>query len=257
MTSITSHKRKIQGLLILGFWLAVWQIAAALIDQDLILASPVQVVQNLAALIDESSFWSAITYSFVRIISGFLLAIMVGILLAIISGRSKVIHALLSPLFVTIKSVPVVSFIILVLIWSGSAYLSVVISFLMVLPIIYLNVVEGIVQTDQQLLEMAKVFRVSWFRQIKAIYTPGVLPYFLSASKIALGLCWKSGVAAEVIGLSSGSIGEKMYQAKISLDTAELLSWTLVIITISYFFERIFITLLKQIERKLAGEAQS
>jgi len=208
-------------------------------------------------LIDESSFWSAITYSFVRIISGFLLAIMVGILLAIISGRSKVIHALLSPLFVTIKSVPVVSFIILVLIWSGSAYLSVVISFLMVLPIIYLNVVEGIVQTDQQLLEMAKVFRVSWFRQIKAIYTPGVLPYFLSASKIALGLCWKSGVAAEVIGLSSGSIGEKMYQAKISLDTAELLSWTLVIITISYFFERIFITLLKQIERKLAGEAQS
>lgn len=257
MTSITSHKRKIQGLLILGFWLAVWQIAAALIDQDLILASPVQVVQNLAALIDESSFWSAIAYSFVRIISGFLLAIMVGILLAIISGRSKVIHALLSPLFVTIKSVPVVSFIILVLIWSGSAYLSVVISFLMVLPIIYLNVVEGIVQTNQQLLEMAKVFRVSWFRQIKAIYTPGVLPYFLSASKIALGLCWKSGVAAEVIGLSSGSIGEKMYQAKISLDTAELLSWTLAIITISYFFERIFITLLKQIERKLAGEAQS
>ena len=141
------------------------------------------------------------------------------------------------------KATPVASFIILVLIWVPSRNLSVVISFLMVLPVIYTNVLNGIQSTDGKLLEMAEVFDVSPWRRIKYIYMSSVLPYFRAGCSLGLGLCWKAGVAAEVIGIPAGSIGEKLYEAKVYLETPDLFSWTIVIIILSIAFEKIFLLL--------------
>ncbi|NLP30961.1 MAG: ABC transporter permease subunit [Clostridiales bacterium] len=251
MISILSDKKSRQKLAVVLFWLTIWQIASIVIGHDLLLVSPIKVAKTLLLLIQELSFWSAIAYTFVRIVCGFLLSILIGILLAALSAASGILKALLAPFFGVVKSVPVVSFIILVLIWSGNSNLSIVISFLMVLPIIYTNVLEGIERTDIKLLEMAHVFNVSFLNIIKYIYIPSCMPYFLSACKVGLGLCWKSGIAAEVIGLPTGSIGEKLYQSKIFLSTAELFSWTIVIITISFLFEKLFLWFLKRIEKKL------
>ncbi|MGI6225118.1 MAG: ABC transporter permease [Peptococcales bacterium] len=251
MISITNDRKKVRNILIIFFWLAIWQVASMFIQQELILVSPMVVAKTLFSLIGEKSFWSAILYSFLRIVFGFLLAIIIGSFLSVISAASGAIRALLAPFFGVIKSIPVVSFIILVLIWTGSGNLSVVISFLMVLPIIYTNVLEGILRTDYKLLEMAQVFRVSFLRKLQAIYIPQTMPYFASGCKVGLGLCWKSGIAAEVIGLPTGSIGEKLYQAKIFLNTGELFSWTIVIVLISYLFEKLFLKLLSNFERSL------
>ena len=121
------------------------------------------------------------------------------------------------------------------------------ISFLMVLPVIYTNILEGIRQTDRKILEMAKVFRVNLRRQIRYIYVSQVLPYFLSACRLSLGMCWKAGVAAEVIGVPSGSIGEKLYNAKIYLNTPDLFAWTIVIIVISFVFEKCFLGIVSRV----------
>ena len=109
------------------------------------------------------------------------------------------------------KSTPVASFTILCLIWIPSRNLSVFISFVMVFPVIYTNVLEGILSTDPQLLEMAEIFRLPLSRRIRYIYLSQVMPYFRSACTISIGMCWKSGIAAEVIGMPKGSIGEKLY----------------------------------------------
>lgn len=248
MISTTKNKKRTQNFLIIAFWLILWQIVSMVIGEDLILVSPVVVLKTLFSLVGESYFWGSIVYSFLRIVGGFLLAIVIGVFLAVLSAANGVFRALLAPFFNVIKSVPVASFIILVLIWAGSRNLSVVISFLMVLPIIYTNTVEGISRTDSKLLEMAKVFKISLSKKIKAIYLPGVMPYFTAGCKIGLGLCWKSGVAAEVIGLPTGSIGERLYMSKIFLNTAELFSWTIVIILISFLFEKFFLRLLISFE---------
>ena len=142
-----------------------------------------------------------------------------------------------------VKATPVASFIILVLIWVPSRNLSVVISFLMVLPVIYTNVLNGIQSTDGKLLEMAEVFDVSPWRRIKYIYMSSVLTYFRAGCSLGLGLCWKAGVAAEVIGIPAGSIGEKLYEAKVYLETPDLFSWTIVIIILSIAFEKVFLLL--------------
>lgn len=142
---------------------------------------------------------------------------------------------------VTAMKGPTAMGIILALILFSSHNLSVLISFLMVLPIIYASVLEGIRAADHQLLEMAKLFRVPPVRCIRYVYLPQVMPYFHSACGSALGLCWKAGIAAEVIGMPRGSIGECLQQAKVYLDTPDLFAWTLVIVVISLAFEKVFI----------------
>ena len=191
------------------------------------------------------NFWQSVGFSFVRIVTGFLLAMFLGIFLAVLAYWSKTVEILIAPVIAVVKSTPVASFIILCLIWIPSRNLSVFISFLMVLPVIYTNILEGIRQTDSKILEMAKVFQVNPGRKIRYIYVSQVLPYFLSACRLSLGMCWKAGVAAEVIGVPSGSIGEKLYNA--NLNTPDLFAWTIVIIVISFVFEKCFLGIVSRV----------
>ena len=175
-----------------------------------------------------------------------MLATVCGTLAAALAARFRRIEELLAPLVLAMKTIPVASFIILALIWMGSKNLAVLIAFLMVFPILYTNVLSGIRVTDVKLLEMARVFRVTPMRRIRFIDLPQVMPYFRAGCALGLGLCWKAGVAAEVIGVVGGSIGEKLYEAKIYLQTGDLLAWTAVIVALSALFERAVLALLRR-----------
>ncbi len=225
----------------------IWQIAAVIIDQKIFIVSPLEVIKKLYELFFTSSFWLAIGYSFFRITLGFFIGVITAIILAMLSAKYNFIRDLLSPFMLTIKSVPVVSFVILSLIWFSSENLATLICFLMVLPIVYTGVLEGILHTDENLLEMAKVFRMNTIKKIRYIYFFEVFPFFISAIKVSLGLAWKSGIAAEVIGIPNNSIGEHLFNAKIFLDTASLFAWTMVIVIISASFEKLFFFLLNKL----------
>ena len=178
------------------FWLLLWQAGAMAINQRIILVSPLRVLARLAELAPTLEFWGAIGYSMVRITAGFLLGAAAGTLLAALSARFRRGEELLAPAFLAIKSIPVASFIILALILFSSRNLAVLISFLIVLPVLYANILGGIRAADRQLLEMARVFCIPAARRIRYVYLPQVFPYFRSACGSALGLCWKSGIAA-------------------------------------------------------------
>ncbi|MEI3306627.1 MAG: ABC transporter permease subunit [Dysosmobacter sp.] len=182
---------------------------------------------------------------------GFVFSCMLAIALAALSARFRAVGELLAPLVAAVKAVPVVSFIILALVWLDSDSLALFISALMVFPPIYLNVLAGIGAADRQLLEMARVFRVPFRRQLWGIWLPAVLPYFRSAASLALGLCWKAGVAAEVIGLPAGTVGERLYTAKVYFQTPDLFAWTAVIVAVSVAFEHLFLAAVDTLVRKV------
>ena len=239
----------------MALWLLLWQglswwLARMWPNGHLLLASPVSSLVRLGQLAVTPDFWQTIGFSAIRIFSGFLLSSLIAVVLAIVSARLPRVRELLAPLISAIKSIPVVSFVILALVWLDSDSLPLFISALMVFPTVYLNVLEGMNSVDRQLLEMAQVFRIPTLRRYRGIYLPAVLPYYRSASSAALGLCWKSGIAADVIGLADGSIGEALYNAKVYFMTPDLFAWTAVIVMVSIAMEKGFLFLLDCAARK-------
>ena len=224
-----------------GVWLLAWQGASMALRLPILLPSPLAALGRLGELACTGPFWRAVAWSSVRILGGFLLACLAAVGLAILAFRRRWVRELLAPLTAAVKAVPVASFIVLALVWLESRWLSCFIAGLMVFPTVYLNVLEGIGQADPKLLEMARVFRVSPWRQAAGIYLPAVLPSFRAACSLGLGLCWKAGVAAEVIGLPQGSLGERLYTAKVYFETADLFAWTAVIVAVSMAFEALFL----------------
>lgn len=244
-------------LLSISFWILVWDTASRRIDNEILLASPLQVLQTIGSLIVTLEFWQTIAFSSLRIFLGFLMALIIGTILAVLSHWIGLLRELISPLIKVVKATPVASFIILFLFWFHSRNLSTYISFLMVLPVVYLNILQGLKATDDKLLQFAKVFRLNLWRKIRSIYLPAIIPYMIAAVSIALGFAFKSGIAAEVIGIPARSIGRKLYEAKLNLMTKEMLAWTVVIILISVLFEKAVLFAIRVLHNKGNGETEN
>ena len=234
-------------------WLLLWQVASMRLNLPVLLPSPAEALQSLAAMALTADFYQTIVWSTVRIFGGFFAACAVASLLAVPAFCFRPVREFLAPVVSCVKTVPVASFIILALVWLRSSQLSFFISFLMVFPPVYLGVLTGIGQADRKLLEMAQVYHVPFPRQLRYLYLPAIAPHFRSAVSLGLGLCWKAGIAAEVIGLPDGSMGERLYMAKVYFMTPELFAWTAVIVAVSVVFEKLFLRLTDAILRKVGS----
>lgn len=232
-------------LVILAAWLMIWQIAGVCAGNQILLVGPMQTAASLLKNTMTHTFWLTIGCSVGRIGTGFLTGLFLGLALACASARFSLLEEILSPVMALLKAIPVASFVVLLLIWWGAEFLSAVISFLVVLPGIYIHTLEGIKSTDQGLLEMARVFHIPFLNRFFYIYRPAMKPFLDGALKISLGMSWKSGVAAEVIGTPKYSLGERLYLSKIYLDTADVFAWTAAVILISFLFEKLIMKLWK------------
>lgn len=234
-------------------WLLLWQLAYLRVSSALLIPSPQMVARRLLALIETGSFWMIVGTSFVHIMSGFLFGVLMGTITAVFTSSSKIIHSILYPPLSVIRATPVASFIILALVWISSSKITGFMVFLMVLPIIWGNVHQGIGKADRNLLEMVRVFRFSRTKILVNVYIPSVLPYFLAAFTTSLGLGWKAGIAAEVLAIPKNSIGRMIYESKIYLETPDLFAWTLVIVIISIIIEKLLVQLVQKFQKRAVG----
>ena len=235
--------KQLRKAIIILCWLLVWAIVSRIIQNKILLAGPVETLQALGRLVSTGSFWNACLGTILRIAIGYLTGMLLGILLATFSAGKSWIEEILAPMITLMKAVPVASVVVIFLIWWGSGNLAIVISFFMAFPNFYLNTLEGIRSTDKKLLEMAKVFSMPARNQFFYIYRPTLRPFWDSAIKLSVGMSWKAGVAAEVIGLPERAIGEQLYMSKIYLETDKVFAWTLVIILLSQLFEKLCLKL--------------
>ena len=234
----------VKALSAAAVWLLLWQAAAWAVGSDLLLPSPISTAKALFSLILTGFFWKSCALTLLRVFAGFLLGIAVGSALGVLTAASRFAEAILSPLRSVVKAAPVTSFIILVLLYLSSALTPMFIAFLMVAPIAWTNVAGGVLSTDSQLLEMAKVFGFSRAKTLKTVYAPSVLPHFVSACTTGLGFAWKSGVTAEVISHPDFGIGRAILESTLYLETPELFAWTAAVIILSFALEKLVILLL-------------
>jgi NitT/TauT family transport system permease protein len=217
----------------------LWEIAAYFIAKPLLLPSPIVVFARLCALVATSAFWEATLLSFLRVLGGIAFGLILGCLIAMLTFRLPLLRGLLKPLIATVKSTPVASFIILVNLWLDHDFLPVFISFLMVFPVVWANVDEGLRTIDPSHIALAKIYHFPRMRTVRRIYIPTVRPHFISACRSSLGLAWKAGIAAEVLVPSVISIGKHLYESKLYLETTDLFTWTIIVIIFSMLLESI------------------
>ena len=251
MKTSTSQTKALWRIAAVLFWLAVWQLMSMAVTQEILLVSPLKAFRTLIELLGERSFYAATFGSLLRILAGFLSGFFLAILFAALAKIARPVRILLEPLMASVKATPVASFVILALIWISSTNLSIFMSLLIVLPAVYQNVLDGLDRADRKLLEMADVFAMPLGARVRAIYAPAAFPYLLTAAKLSLGMCWKAGIAAEVIAQPKNSIGTALQRAKVFFSTPELFAWTIAIIIISVLFEKAAVALIGRLSRRL------
>ena len=228
-----------------AFWLAVWVLMAGFVAQPLILPGPGAVVVALLRLVCDADAWAILAGSGARILGGLALAAVCGGLLAGISSRSRAFARLVAPALSFVKATPVACVVVLLLIWLGSARVSIAAVFLMALPGVYFSLVEGLTQVDKPLEQMFRLHGVRGWRLFCAHTWREVLPFVLSCARAVIGMSWKAGVAAELIGMAVGTVGERIYQAKLLIETADLLAWTVLVVAASWACERVLVWMLR------------
>ena len=228
-----------------AFWLAAWMLVAALVAQPLILPGPGAVVVALLRLVCDAGTWAILAGSGARILGGLALAAVCGGVLAGVSSRSRAFARLVAPALSFVKATPVACVVVLLLIWLGSARVSIAAVFLMALPGVYFSLFEGLAQVDKPLEQMFRLHGVRGWRLFCAHTWREVLPFVLSCARAVIGMGWKAGVAAELIGMAVGTVGERIYQAKLLIETADLLAWTVLVVAVSWACERALVWLLQ------------
>ena len=210
-----------------------------------LLPGPLEVAAALVRLVPSAGFWGKVGFSAARILGGLALAYALAAALAWAAAAAPAIRALLAPPLVAIRATPVACVVVLLLIWAGSANVSLLAVLLMALPGLYFSLEEGLASVDARMSDLLWVHGVRGVRRALALTWPSAQPFVLASSRAVVGMAWKAGVAAELIGSPLGSIGERIYQAKLLLDTADLFAWTIVVVALSALSERSVLAVLE------------
>ena len=254
-TTTSKTAKLLKKLLAAAIWLALWQALYMIVKQEILIVSPLRVVARLIELSQQNEFWLSAFNSLLGIIEGFLLAVVGGVLLAVLTSAVTFAYDLFKPAISVIKATPVASFIILALVWLPLASVPTFSAFLMVMPVVWANVTAGIKNTDAGLIEMTKVFGFSRYKRLKLLYAPSIMPNFIAACTTGMGMAWKAGIAAEVIGSAKLTVGGHLREAKVYLETADLFAWTVVVIVLSVLLELGFVHLMRTVNRRYIGMA--
>lgn len=242
MNSIIRNKHK---LLIIIFWIFVWEILSLIINQEIYLPSPHTTFSAFFNLLTKRETYITILYSTYRTLLGFFLSCTLGIILGYICGINKFFYNLINPLVVIVRTIPVMSIIIIAILWFRDTNVPIFVAFLMCFPIIWTNTVTGISSTDIKLLQMCRVYKIRKIRVIRSVYFYSSLPYIKAGMISALGIGWKVTSAAEVLSLPKYSIGRFLYDSKVYLEIPDLFAWTIIIILLSFIFENLLKALFK------------
>jgi NitT/TauT family transport system permease protein len=235
-------------LLILG-----WHGAALLIDLPIILPTPGETFRTVLQIVGSEGFAASVWVTVLRGFVGFLISALAGSVLGALSGRFWPLERLLEPAATVVRSTPVMSVILLALIWFPTGVVPVFVSLLVSFPIMYANLAAGVREVDPALLEMARSYRVPRRAIVRRIVVPSLFPYFMAGGRTALGLTWKVVVAAEVLSQPMFGIGAELQEARVLLDTARVLAWTAVAIVLSALSDTLFHLLTAPYRRRVGG----
>lgn len=237
---IKPGKKVIFSVISIIIILTIWKVSSIIIDAKVILPSPEAVIVSLYNLVTSKYFGKKVLITLMRGVTGFIISYLSGLIIGILAGIIPAFKAFIKPLLSVIKTTPVISIILLALIWFNTNNVPIFVAFLMAFPIVCTSIIEGITTVDKNLLEMAKTYKITLKKQIFHIYIPSIVPFILAGASMSLGIIWKVIIAAEVLSQPTWGIGTSLNEAKTYLMTEEVFAWTLIAILLSVASDTVF-----------------
>ncbi len=226
-------------------YILIWQLLSMLVGSSLLLPSPWETLLSFGTILGSSSGWNAIGMTLLRIVTGYFLGCVTGVFLAVLTSHFPAADWLLKPLRSIVKTTPITSFALILLVSVVSGIVPIVVAMIVVVPMIWQTTEEAIKNRDPRLTEMGKIYLSPW-RKLRYVTLPQVLPAFFATASVALGFAWKAVITAEILSLPRFGIGREMQSIKSYMETSELFAWTFLVIGLSVIIEKLFKTILKK-----------
>lgn len=234
---LKNNKYSIISILTVVVILALWELVSFLLDKDFLLPRFSQVIKDLFSLLATKQFYIVTASTLGRCLLGFLLSFVCGMIFGILGGISKTVRAIFAPIISFLRTAPTMALTLIFLVWLRSKYTPILIGFIMVFPIIYRTICDSLINIDDKLKEMIKVYNVKPSKAIKYLYIPEVVPVLFGSMITAFGLNIKAVISAEILAYTAKSVGLSMFISKSNFETATLFAWVLIAVVLSVIFE--------------------
>ena len=250
-SSLGNLRKTLKGILFtvagVMLLLLLWKLIALTMGSEILMPPPESAFHRLFRMLPRASFWTALGATALRAIYGFAISFCLALGVGIAAGFWRPFRRLVQPLLSLLRAMPVMSIILLGMLWFVTDLVPVFVTFLMVFPLVCANVLEGVGQIDGKLLEMGKVYRLGRRDRLVHILLPSLVPFLLAAAQAGLGMAWKVTIAAEVLCQPRNAMGRGIQYAQLNLETAEVMAWTAAAVILSASTEK----LLELLERFL------
>jgi NitT/TauT family transport system permease protein len=242
-----SNFLKEKGYLTIFFicFFILWKGLSVFIGKEIILPSPEATLIKIIEIALGKNFLIIVFSTIKRTLVSFFLSFLFAILFGFLASKYRIIQLIMDTVVSIIRSLPTMAIIILSLIWLGGEKSPILIGFIVVFPILYSNIIEGIKNVDSKLIEMAEMYSVNRKNMMLNIYLPSIKNYLFAGINAALGLAFKVMISAEVMAQPKYAMGTMLYIEKINLEMSGVFAWAIILVLISFIFDTILKKLFK------------
>lgn len=227
--------------------LLLWQFIAMTLQNDILIPYPSAVVQIMWKQVCDASFYNVILHTLFRTLCGFFIALSLALIMSLSSYFYTWIEDIFYPVLLLTRSIPNISYILIVLFWFSSESSVIIISFLILFPTIYANLHQGLATMSTTLQDVLQVYPAPRWYAIKNMYLPHLTPYLFASMSAGISLSFKVGIMAEILGQVKIGIGRQLNICRLNLDMAGVFAWTIWIILILFILEKFLERLQKKV----------
>ena len=216
-----------------------WQLLSWQMAQPQLIPSFPDLIRALLRLVYTPGFLVSIGTTCLRACVGLLLSLAAASITAFLLNRSEAIRFLFMPWLSLLRSVPVISFILLALIFLNPEMIPLLIAFLTMYPLLTENLLKGLMNRRDSWKMLARQFHLNAWNRLFQINYPQLKPYLFSGLASAVGFGWRAIIMGEVLSQCVDGIGKRMKEAQVFIDVPELIAWTLVAIVLSWLTDKL------------------
>lgn len=231
-------KKSILIILSITILLLAWQLLAMLVRLPDLVPSVPRLLSTLAALFASGSFYQSVMATVLRGTIGMSISLMAAVGVSFLFYKCEWMYELFRPLLAIMRAIPIISFILLALIFLNAESIPLIIAFLTMFPLLTENLTKGIRSRRKELSIMARQFKIGRWNRLTQVTYPQLKPFLYSGLASASGFGWRAIIMGEVLAQCSPGIGGEMKQAQVFIAVPELIAWTVIAILISYLFDR-------------------